>query len=197
MRKRRIRIVGAVLIGLGVLVAAPSAYSLTRTAVKTVTDVFVTNDASNPVPATIVGQPTVTISGTPSVQVVQTPFQEFVAAQTTGGEQCHSVDVPSGKTLTITSFSADVEAVANRTPDVYLLTTVHQTNGANFVRSLHLVLHQSNANSWSGDVQTTLYSGSASDPNGNTFSYDACIVASDSQGSFFASFRGFVSGTLS
>jgi hypothetical protein len=221
MRKRRTLVALLVLVGIGALFVAPSAYSLGKAALKNVSDVFVTNDASNPVPASIVGQPsvsvansptvtiagqpsvsvanspTVTIAGTPAVQVVETPFQEFVVAETSGGESCQSVAVPDGKTLTITSFNADVSAEANRQPDVYLLTTVHQPNGANFVRALRLVLHQANANAWSGDVQTTLYSGNANDPSGVTFSYSACISAFDSQGSFSASFRGFVSGTLS
>jgi hypothetical protein len=82
MRRRGILVALLVLVGVGALLAAPSAYSLGRKAVKQVTDVFVTNDSSNPVPASIVGQPsvnvanspTVTIAGTPSVQVVSTPF---------------------------------------------------------------------------------------------------------------------------
>ncbi len=179
-----------------------------------ISKVFVTNTAADPVPASIVGNPTVTISGTPSVSVansptvtisgtptvqpVETPFQEFVAASSSGSEACDTIDVPSGKTLTIDSFSADVDG--QRQPDVYLLTTVSAPGGGggNFVRSVRLALRSSvDQTSWSGDVETKLFSGNANDPSGVTYSYRACIFATDTQGTFLADFRGFVSGTLS
>jgi hypothetical protein len=172
-----------------------------------ITSVFVTNDAAHPVPVheqgtanvSVGNSPTVTIGGTPSVQVVPTPFQQGVAAQTNGGEQCQDITIPSGKTLEITSFSADIISTPNRQPDVYLRTVVSDPNPVGFVRALRLVLHQAPGSdfAWSGNVQTTLWTGRANDPGGSSYTYQACISASDSQGSFGATFSGFVSGTLS
>ena len=99
-------------------------------AAKQVTDVFVTNDASNPVSVhetgtanvAIQGSPTVTIAGTAKVQSVEQPFQQFVLAQYAGsGEACDRIEPPAGMTLRIDSFTAEGSGTAK--PDIYLIVS--------------------------------------------------------------------------
>jgi hypothetical protein len=177
-----------------------------------ISSVLIANTASSPVQSAIVNQPTVTVAGTPSVNVansptvtvsgtptvqpVETPFQQFVSASTdaSGNETCVPIVIPAGKTLTVKSFSA--EAGGTRMPDVYLQTVALQGFNGNSIDSLHLNL-RADSSGWAGDVQTTLYSGTANNPDGWTFSYRACVEGHDSGGFFTGSFRGVVSGTLS
>lgn len=167
-------------------------------AAKQVTDVFVTNDASNPVSVhetgtanvAIQGSPTVTIAGTAKVQSVEQPFQQFVSGQYSGnGEDCDQITPPAGMTLRIDSFN--VEGNGATKPDIYLLVVVGQSNGANFVRSVVPELQQRGSD-WVGTLATELWTGPANDPGNIHYSYSACIGG----GSQFATYRGFVSGTL-
>lgn len=175
-------------------------------AAASISKVIISNTASHPVPVVqhgtasvnVANSPTVTIAGTPSVQVVSTPFQEFMSAESSGSEECQDITPPAGTTLTILSFNADVTSeAANRVPDVYLVTHVQEQNGGINVRSLRLNLQQESSNEWTGDVRTTMYTGNANDPSGDTFSYSACISPYDSSGPFSAYFTGLVSGTVS
>jgi hypothetical protein len=205
-----------------VLAAASSATGQTRTDAGRKTqptqNVFVTNTPADAVPTSIVGTPSVSITGTPSVSVsgtpsvsvsgtpsvnvantptvnvapTQTPFQQFVSASYGGGgEGCDPIVVPAGKQLTIQFFTAEAET--NAPPNVYLRIDASAGGGFNFVRPVALDLNPWNgAAKYVGSMSTTLVSGAASDPNGTTFSYQACI--GDGGGTGF--FRGFVSGYL-
>jgi hypothetical protein len=177
-----------------------------------ISSVLIANTASSPVESAIVNQPTVTVSGTPSVNVansptvtvsgtptvqpIETPFQQFVSGSTdqSGSEVCVPIVSPAGKTLTIKSFSA--KAGGTRMPDVYLQTVAVQGSLGNSIDSLHLDLRPVSSG-WAGDLQTTLYSGGANNPDGWTFSYRVCVEGHDSGGFFLGNFRGVVSGTLS
>ena len=59
------------------------------------------------------------------------------------------------------------------------------------MRSVAPELQQVGGN-WVGTIATDLWTGSANNPDGVTYSYSACIGG----GTQFAVFRGFVSGTL-
>jgi hypothetical protein len=71
---------------------------------KEVIDVFVTNTAANPVPATIIGTPSVSIAGTPTVSVTttRTPLQGENSVSVEGNGECQQLyAVPAGKRLTV------------------------------------------------------------------------------------------------
>lgn len=199
-----------------VLAAASSATGQTRTDAGRKTqptqNVFVINTSADPVPTSIVGTPSVSISGTPSVSVsgtpsvnvantptvnvvqTETPFQQFVLGSTTGGESCKSIVVPTGKRVTIESFSAEANTPAgDPAPQVYIRTDATTPNTSNFVRALSLDLKPALVTTYTGNVQTLL-EGGAVDPTGYSFSFLACIDTSPGHN---ASYRGFVTGHLS
>jgi hypothetical protein len=131
-----------------------------------------------------------------AVRPVEQPFQQLIIVSTEDGlEQCGSIAPPSGMSLTIDSFSAEVFAA--RKPQAYI-RSVRIDDGGSFlvVRGLALDLRPLPRDRWAGDVQTRLTTGHAPDPRGGTWLYTVCVSGEDADGFFFASIQAVVSGTL-
>jgi hypothetical protein len=150
-------------------------------------------DASGNVSVSVANAPTVSIAGTPTVKVARQPFQQFVSGFSTGGESCAEVVAPAGTRLTVEAFSAEADENNNGKPSVYLRVVAASGGGASYVRPISLDL-QLTSIGWTGDVQTTLFTGSSLSGDGKTYSIYACVISSVYGNS--STFRGFVSGYL-
>jgi hypothetical protein len=127
---------------------------------------------------------------------VAQPFQQLLVVSTQDGlEQCRSISPPSGMSLTIESFIA--ELFAPRKPRGYIRSVrIDDSGSLGSVRGLALHLRPLPRDRWAGDVQTRLTTGHASDPFGATWHYAVCVAGEDADGFFHASIQAVVSGTL-